>query len=442
MSEQPKKSQEYAVTGTTGKTCSSRSFRALLGAQFLGAFNDNLFKTIASILVINEIVGNDSSALYASLAGALFFLPYILFSAFAGWCSDRFSKSDMIRWTKEMELVVMCIGLFAFMVDSTELLLSCVFLMGAQSALFSPSKLGILPEILDLSELSKANGYLEFIVFTAIIIGTASAGFVSDGSFGNPGLFCIGIACIGIILSLFIKRVPARSVDNKRNPLPIDPILPNIRILRKIAHTNSLWMCTLGIAFFWSVGALFQLNILFFSKEILHFDDRGTALILASIGLGIGIGSILAGTISKGAAELGLLPVGAGGMVLFSALLGLYGQYQTIAFPGIFFLGLSSGFFIIPLTAYLQAFSPIEERGRYMAASNFLSNVGMLSSTFLFLVFRDYFDMSAKDIFSTIGIAALAVTIGLTRILPGTTARAITWIKEQLVKKKSVIKGD
>lgn len=429
MTDQPENREETIPPAHVGETCASKSFRALLGAQFLGAFNDNLFKTVVSMIVLKEILGNDSSVLYASLTAALFFLPYILFSAFAGWCSDRFSKSDMIRWTKQLELGVMVVGFVAFMSDSTELLLLCVFLMGMQSALFSPSKLGILPEILHLSELSKANGYLEFIVFSAIIIGTASAGFISDGSFGNPGVLCIIIAIIGILCSLLITKVPPRSASSEYNPLPLDPIFPNVRILKKIAQSNALWMCTIGIAFFWSVGALFQLNILFFSKEILFFDDAGTGLILASIGLGIGIGSIIAGGVSKGAAELGLLPVGAGGMVLFSALLGAYGHHQIIAFPGIFFLGLSSGFFIIPLNAYLQAFSPIEERGRYMAASNFLSNLGMLLSSFLFLLFRDGFDMSAKDIFTLIGVVALLVTVLLTRILPGTTTRTLIWLK-------------
>ncbi|MCI5066082.1 MFS transporter [bacterium] len=406
-------------------SCSSLSFRSLLATQFLGAFNDNLFKTIVSLLVLNKLVQGDAGIIYLSLTAALFFLPYILFSAIAGWLSDRFSKSDMVRWTKELEFFVMAIGFIAFVQDSPAGLLVCVFLMGTQSALFSPSKLGMLPEMLRLEELSRANGYLEFVIFTAIIFGTAMAGFATSGSFGNPGYLCVAVALLGVVASFFVA--PLRAVGRRSAP-PLDPFGPNIRNLREIYRDTPLWLSVLGIAFFWSIGALFQLNILLYAKASLHFNDLQTSLLLASMGIGIGCGSIFAGKTSEGKVELGLIPIGSFGIILFTTLLGFFAQYEAVAYVSVFGLGVSSGFFIVPLNAYLQEFSPTEKRGSYIAASNFLSNFGMLFFSFLFWFFTDYCAFHSSTLFLFMAAGALGVTVYLVRLMPETLARCINWI--------------
>lgn len=406
-------------------TCSSSSFWALLATQFLGAFNDNLFKTVVSLLVLGQFVGKNVGIIYLSLTAALFFLPYILFSAIAGWLSDRFSKSSMVRWTKELEVFVMLIGLFSFLYESPAGLLVCVFFMGAQSALFSPSKLGLLPELLKIEELSRANGYLEFVVFTAIIIGTAAAGFVSSGVIGNPGYVCVGVAIVGVLASFFI--VPLKA-EPPGTPFPLDPFSPNIRNLREIYKDNPLWLSVLGIAFFWSVGALFQMNILLFAKETLQLTDIQTSLLLASLGLGIGLGSIYAGRTSEGKVELGLIPIGSVGLVLFNVVLGFFGDVIPVAYVSVFALGLSSGFFIVPLNAYLQEFSPSAKRGSYIAASNFFSNCGMLFVSFLFWFVTDFLQLGSMALFLVIGFSTIGVALYLIQLLPETLTRCVNWI--------------
>ncbi|MCB0328229.1 MAG: MFS transporter [Bdellovibrionales bacterium] len=406
-------------------TCSSTSFKALLATQFLGAFNDNLFKTVVSLLVLNQLVGGKGGILYLSLTAALFFLPYIFFSAIAGWLSDKFSKSDMVRWTKELELFVMVLGFLAFIWETPMGLLLCVFLMGMQSALFSPSKLGMLPEMLRIEDLSKANGFLEFTIFTAIIFGTALAGFVTSGSLGNPGLICITVAILGVGASFYVAKL---HTTGEAGALPIDPITPNIRNLREIYRDNPLWLCVLGIAFFWSVGALFQINILLFAKSVLVLSDIQTSLLLASLGFGIGLGSIFAGKASEGKVELGLIPIGAAGIVLFTSILGIFGHHALVSYISVFFLGISSGFFIVPLNAYLQEFSPADRRGAYIAASNFFSNCGMLAVSFLFWFLTDVLSLTAQALFLTVGLSAIGVVMYLIHLLPETLTRCINWI--------------
>ncbi|MGA1191559.1 MAG: MFS transporter, partial [Bdellovibrionota bacterium] len=406
-------------------SCSSTPFRALLATQFFGAFNDNLFKTIISLQVLGKATTEENSILFLSLTAALFFLPYILFSALAGWISDQFSKSLVIVRTKQCEVVIMALGFLAFHYRSDIGLLLAVFLMGAQSALFSPSKLGIIPEMLSEEEISRANGFLKLVTFAAIICGTALAGVVLSGLIDNPGYICVSIALLGVFTSYKIASV--RSVG-AAEAFSFNPITPNLTNLKLLYQRKSLWLTVIGSAFFWSLGTLFQLNILLFAKEELQFTETATSILLAILGIGIGVGSVFAGKASEGKVELGLIPIGAFGIVLFSTLLAFSGNIPGLPHLAICLLGVSSGFFIVPQTAYLQEFSPPEKRGRFIAASNFFSNCCMFTSSILFWVYIDYLSFSGRELFLSMSFISLLVTIYLVRLLPETMTRCINWI--------------
>ncbi len=184
----------------------------------------------------------------------------------------------------------------------------------------------------------------------------------------------------------------------------------------------------LGIAFFWSFGALFQLNILLFAKQALDIDDIWKSLLLASLGLGIGIGSVVAGKVSEGKVELGLVPIGSVGIVVFDAALSFCSGSFLFSSISVFLIGLSSGFFIVPLQTYLQEFSPPKKRGAFIAASNFLSFCAMLGVSFLFWFFTGLLGIGSADLFLIKAIAAFAVCVYLFKLLPETLVRCVNWI--------------
>jgi acyl-[acyl-carrier-protein]-phospholipid O-acyltransferase / long-chain-fatty-acid--[acyl-carrier-protein] ligase len=420
------------------KTCASRGFKALMVTQFLGAFNDNLFKIILNLMVANTIVEEQGSILELILIGVCFNLPFILFSASAGSLSDRFSKATIARATKLMEMVVMGLGMVFIAHHNVYALLVVLFLMGTHSAFFSPAKYGVLPELLDEGHISRGNGYIEFWTFGAIIGGTALGGvlttFLGTDSFA-PGMVMIGIAACGLAASFFITKIPAANSQAKfvYNPLHVLDALSEIR-----ANT-ALLQTVVGIAFFWSVGSLYQMNIPLYAKELGGLSDLQTSLLLAVLGMGIGLGSISAGAVSAGKVELGLVPVGAAGISLSSVLLcySYESYFMTLLF--VLALGLSSGFFIVPLQSFLQEESPQEKRGSYIAASNFVSFLSMLVFSFLLLVLVDFLGLTPAEVFLVFGLATIAVVAYICTVLPQMLVRCINWLLIHSLYKVKVV---
>jgi len=405
--------------------CSSREFKSLMATLFLGAFNDNLFKTIVSILVLTHYVSEDQGILFLSLTAALFALPYILFSAFAGFLADRYSKTSNIKLLKVLELSVMLLAFLSFYHDIAAGLLVSVFLMGLQSALFSPSKYGILPELVPQRQLSRANGYTELYTFLAIIMGTALAGMVLELGMANPGTVSLFIAMVGIVTSLFVGKLKAANPDRY---FTVDPFGPNIRRLISIKQDRALWLCILGSAYFYFIGTLFQLNVLVFAKQSLGVGELYTSLLLAALAIGIGIGSVLAGKASEGKVELGLVPLGGLGLCLLSLVLSVSAWSYLFTLILVFLLGISGGIFIVPINAYIQAHSPSDKLGGYLAASNFLTFCGIVVSAALFWVFCDLLVLSPNLVFVLMGVVSLVVSIYLIKLLPEMMARCLNWI--------------
>jgi len=188
-------------------------FQSFLWTQFLGAFNDNFYKIVVSLFAIEAAKNyGEGGSFYLSLAGALFILPFFLFSGYAGHLADVFNKRSVLIVTKSFEIIAMSLGLFAFLSGRIEFMLGVLFLMALQSAFFSPAKYGILPEMLPYKDLSRANGLLEMSTFLAIILGT-SLGSVVFGLWRDRmelmGLAVVMVAVAGTITSFGISRVPS-----------------------------------------------------------------------------------------------------------------------------------------------------------------------------------------------------------------------------------------
>ncbi|MCU1262055.1 MAG: AMP-dependent synthetase and ligase, partial [Bryobacterales bacterium] len=293
-----------------GNLLADSHFQAFLWTQFLGAFNDNVYKMIVSILAVRIAVDGSSSSLYLALAGAVFVIPFLLFAGYAGQLADRFSKTRVLQVTKSFEILVMLMGILALASARMELLLVVLFLLAAQATFFSPAKYGILPEMMDEARLSRANGLLELSTFVAIVIGTSFGTFLFELWRGRPlrmAMTLLAIAVAGSLASLHIRKVPAAGSDEPFRSNPFHEIVKGARSLRT---RKTLAFSVLGISWFWFVGALFQMAVLLAAKEMLHVPEARVGLLVTALAAGIGLGSILAGTLSGDHIDLGLVPLG------------------------------------------------------------------------------------------------------------------------------------
>jgi acyl-[acyl-carrier-protein]-phospholipid O-acyltransferase / long-chain-fatty-acid--[acyl-carrier-protein] ligase len=383
---------------------SSRSFVGLLLTQLLSATNDNVFRWLA-IGIGKDYVDREQVAFVLTAGTACFVAPYLLLAAVAGYLADRFSKRSVVVACKLAEICIMAVGMLAIYAGSQYGLFAVVALMGAQSALFSPSKLGLIPEILPANKISAANGLFGLATVGATVGGAVIGSKLSDIT-GERGLentwlsavTLIGIAVVGYAVSRLIRPT---NPQNPKKKFPWDSVSQTWRDLRVLRSHRALFRVALGSVFFWSIGGLAQMNIDQFAFEGGGVGETAKTPLLICLILGVGIGSVLAGVWSAGRVELGILPLGAGGVAISAMLLfTVRGEiftpqhdvgvtvwliYACVLLLG---LGISAGLFSVPLDAFLQHRSPPEQRGSILAAGNFLTFTGILFASLLFAGLR------------------------------------------------------
>ncbi|MCA9119063.1 MAG: MFS transporter [Planctomycetaceae bacterium] len=435
----------------------SASFVGLLLTQLLTATNDNVFRWL--VIGIGKDYYPDNVSAVLTAGSACFLLPYLLLAAPAGYLADRFSKRTVIVACKVAEVIIMVLGIGAILLGSPIVLFVVVALMGAQSALFSPSKLGSIPEMLKSEKISAANGAIGLTTVISTVVGTVVGLVLSDvtGDKGQTGWWIsasvlIGIAVIGWLFSLLIARLPAADPTRR---FPWDAPQQTFRDLRVLASDRPLLRVALGLMFFWSLGLLANLNIDQFAMEGGALRESDKAPLMIGLVFGIGFGSVLAGIWSGGRVELGIVPLGAAGIALSSLL--LFTVQGTIISPTetvtvgfilacLFLtgLGFSAGLFDVPLSSYMQHRSPPEQRGAILAASNFLTFSGMLVMSFLYLGMRVPLEsgkplLSAPQIFLIGGIMTLPVFVYIVCLLPQATIRFLVWLLSRTIYRVRIV---
>jgi acyl-[acyl-carrier-protein]-phospholipid O-acyltransferase/long-chain-fatty-acid--[acyl-carrier-protein] ligase len=402
-------------------------FQSFLWTQFLGAFNDNVYKIVVSMLAVDVATSSDGSG-YLSLVGAVFILPFFLFSGYAGYLADVFNKRTVLIVTKAFEIVAMGLGFFAFFSGRIEWMLCILFLMALQATFFSPAKYGILPEMLPDKDLSRANGLLEMSTFMAIILGT-SIGSVMFAAWkdrlGLISLILIVVAITGTLFSLGISRVP---LSGAQKPFQANPWAEIFIGVKRLYREKTLWLTVIGISYFWFLGALLQMDIILFGKEVMALSDLWIGILGTFLAIGIGLGSLAAGRLSGDKVELGLVPLGSIGMGLFSILLSLSAFSYVHTATALTLLGFSGGLFIVPLNALLQQKSGREEKGRLIATTNFLQTGGILLASGSLWAFRDLLQVQADRIILIFGLFTLAATVYIMSILPDFLIRFSLWL--------------
>lgn len=398
---------------TTSKSrgLKSASFQGLLWTQWLTSINDNVFRWFVIGVGKNQFAPEDQGMLLV-VGSSFFIVPYILFASVAGWLADRYMKRKVIIGCKIAEIVIMSLGVLAVSclgdpnpsagVDRFFwVLLAAVFLMGTQSALFAPAKVGTIPELLDEKTIAAGNGIFNLATLSATVIGMALGGWLCDATqrgqenIGLAAVVLVGTAIVGTVLSFLVWTLPAA---NKNAKFPVTLIGETWRDIVQLFSYRTLFRIALGITFFWAIAAFAQLNIDVFSTESGGLVESDRTPLLIAVVLGIGFGSVFAGTISAGRIELGLIPIGAIGIAFFSFLLWFspegfidehpFNSNKLLVCFLLVGLGFSAGIFDVPLASFLQHNSPIEKRGSMLAATNCIAFSGILLMFGVLLVSR------------------------------------------------------
>jgi acyl-[acyl-carrier-protein]-phospholipid O-acyltransferase/long-chain-fatty-acid--[acyl-carrier-protein] ligase len=412
--------------GNYAETLRQPGFFSFFNTQFLGAFNDNFLKMIVSFVALNRAAGSADG--YVELIAFLFILPSALFSGYAGHLADVYSKRTILVAVKGFEIAIMVLTLAIFFIGAIEPMLAAVFLMGLHAAFFSPAKYGILPEMLPETELSRGNGLLEMSTFMAIILGTSLGGAIFDlwkNQLPLIGLLMIAIAIAGYYSSLGIPQVPASGAVKLLRLNPFSEIREGLTRLRT---DRTLWLTVIGISYFWFLGALVNINILSFGKELLQLDEFHIGLLATFLAIGIGVGSLAAGRLSGDHIELGLVPLGSILMGVCLALVAWSAPSYPHTAAALVLLGFSGGLFAVPLNALLQQRAGKEEKGQLIATNNFLNTIGIALAAGVHWLMQAPLQLAPDTIVLIIGLFTIAGTIVVLYQLPDYVVRFIVWL--------------
>jgi len=428
----------------------SRRFLPLFWTQFLGAFNDNVYKNALIILIIfqgDKLYGIDTNII-VTLSAGVFILPFFLFSATAGQFADKYEKSRLIRQVKLLEIIIMSFAMIGFYFESIPILITLLFLMGTQSSLFSPLKYSILPQHLDAVELTGGNGLISMGTFLAILLGTILGGLlISVEQYGPFMIACVvvSLAVLGFFASRFIPS--AKAADPTLN-INWDIATQTFKIMQYALEKRSVFIAIMAISWFWFIGATYLSQMHAYSKYILGGNNEVVTLLLTMFSIGIGLGSIMCEKMSGGRIELGLVPLGAIGIILFSVDNYFASQYFfTLSLPeaqmnasqfldmtgslrvliDLALIGLFGGFYVVPLNAMIQTRTHSRHRARVIAASNILNALFMVISA-IGTVGMLQLGFSIPQIFLSLGGLSVIVTGTLFFLHPEFVERFGKWL--------------
>jgi len=410
-------------------------FHAFLWTQFLGAFNDNLYQMLVLLAAI------DAGA-SAGVVQIVYLLPFLLFSGYSGYVADVISKRTVLVSVKAFEILAMGVGAVALITNHIQLMLVVLFMMGLHSTIFSPAKYGIVPEILTDRELSRGNAWLEMTTLLGIVLGGATGVFVFSswkGEAGKMAIIPMLIAVVGFLVSLGITKVKPSGATQ---PFRFNPYSEVAVGTRHLLNDRPLWLAVLGVAFFWSIGALLKPDLLLYGSEVLHASELRAGLLLPFLSIGIGVGNMLAGRLSGDKVELGLVPLGSIFMGVFAIALYFTTSSYTASVAALMLLGATSGLFIVPLYAYMQQRSDDQEKGRVVATNNFYQTIGMLIASGLLWLLHDQLHVGADTLLLAAGIATLLITVYILTVVPDYFIRFVLWLLTHTIFRIRIVGQD
>ena len=424
-----------------------KRFLPFFVTQFLGAFNDNVFKNALIILIAFKGIelsnGSASVDLLTNLSAGLFILPFFLFSATAGQWIDKNEKAQSIRFIKLMEVVIMLVAAYAFYVGAIYALIALLFLMGMQSTLFGPAKYSYIPQHLDSTELVAGNSLVQSGTFIAILIGTMLGGILIADDEGRQlvAIVIVILALLGYLSSRYIPLTPSLEPELKINWNPLTETWRNISFIHK---DRIVFLSVLGISWFWFLGATYLVHLPNYTKTTLAGNEQVVTLLLTFFTLGIGGGSLLCNWLSGQKVEPGLVPFGSIGLSLFGIDLFLaqpevtpqvlMGVADFMSQPDSFrimldvlFIGLFGGFYIVPLFSLIQQRSEPQHLSRIIAGNNIFNALFMVLSAVMAIVLLGA-GVSIAELFVIVAVLNAAVAIYIYTLVPEFFMRFIVWM--------------
>jgi acyl-[acyl-carrier-protein]-phospholipid O-acyltransferase/long-chain-fatty-acid--[acyl-carrier-protein] ligase len=432
-------------------------FWSLIVTQFQNAFNDNAIKFLVIYIIVAMNFPKGTRENLILVVGALFALPFIFFSMVGGNLADRYSKRSVVIGTKLMEIFVMAVTILGLWLHHLPLECAAVFLISSQSALFGPSKYGLLPELVPERKLSWANGIIELGTFLGSIAAVMAAGALAERYHGREqlaGVILLGCTLLGLATSFGITHVPAADPTKKLQWNPIGDLGAQMKTI--LADRTLAW-AVMGNSYLFFLAALLQFTIIIYGHDALRVDETHISYLQAAVGIGIGIGSVAAGYLSGGKIEYGLIPLGALGMTIFGALLyfnapslmlaawlgsaaahtgwapfehvsSLIARLVQLRIPDLWLLGFFGGFFVVPLNALIQHRPRPAQKGGVIAAANFWSFVGIFVAAAAYNIFSARFHQSAAAIFLDGAILTAIMTGYSIYLLPDSLLRLVLFM--------------
>ena len=409
-----------------------RRFLPFFVTQFLGAFNDNLFKNSLLVIVVSSaMAGSDSTTNFTTnLAAGLFILPYFLFSTTAGLLADKYDKALLIRRIKIAEIIIMLAGCYALWSLNITLMLAILFCLGTQSSFFGPIKYSIIPQHLDNSELLGANAQVGMGTFVSILLGTLIGGWIvtmEQGPMWVGGL-TVAVAIIGWLSSKEIPPAPSASDDIRISLNPIAEARQNFKLAKK---DPTVFYCILANSWFWLYGGSFLTQVPNFAVTVLNGHATLITILLAAFIIGVAIGSLLCTKLSGGVVEPGIVPIGAIGLTVFaidlffsSSAFQLGNQSASSVLPvqffgligalrvtfDLIFIGLFGGLYIVPLYSMIQQRSASDVRARVLSVNNICNAFYMVVGSIIGIICLSILSWTIPQFFFGIAVMNMLFT--------------------------------
>ncbi len=424
----------------------TKRFAPFFWTQFLGAFNDNIYKNSLILLIAyqsGQSLPLDSTTL-VNLAAGLFILPFFLFSATAGQLADKYEKSVLIQYVKLLEIIIMGLAAVAFFFNSIISLMLLLFLMGTQSTFFGPVKYSIIPQHLTTGEIVGGNAMVEMGTFVAILLGTIAGGVLVLTEYRELWIslsVCI-VAIAGWLASRWIPKADSASPELKIEWNPFTQTWKTIQFARNV---HSVFLSVLGISWFWLLGAAYLTQLPNFTKDVLRSSESVVTLLLTMFSVGIGVGSLLCERLSGRKIELGLVPLGSIGLSIFGidlffaytppdveSLMGLgeflktEGSFRVLA--DLIMIGVFGGLYIVPLFAFVQMRTQVEFRARVIAANNILNALFMVFSAVWAILLLNIAGLTIPQFFLVLALMNIAVAVYIYSVVPEFLMRFLIWI--------------
>lgn len=423
------------------------SFWHLLVMQTQNAFNDKAvqFLLVCAAAYLTTIGGYESilTQHMAHVLAGLIVTPFILFSPLAGWISDRFPKSRIIKFSSLFQLFVFVLLLGAVFMESLELCVGCFFLLAIQSAILSPSKLGVIKELVGKRKLGYASGMLEMCTILGILGGTIimsrwyahlqESGLNPWEALRLPVYVLIGLTPVAIYGAFRVEKTQAKG----KRPFQLSILVEHFGQLGSLLKQRDLRLSALAISYFWAFAGFIQLLSVQIATDTSQGTEIGIGADLANMmlmaGVGIAFGSVIGSILSKRRIELGLVPVGGLLMAFSCVMMALTTPLGFWFMTWMFFAGAGSALFLVPVNAYIQDGCEESKRGDVLAANNLINCFAGIFAVVLQMVFKDVFHFSVAIQFLILALFSIAATAYAAKLLPQDAVRFVILMAVRVV---------